>query len=265
MKYLSPLQFCLAAACALLPAAAPAADWKFSSSVQYDTGRYGTGSWTDSWYLPFTLKRYYEYADISITLPWLRQSSTGLVTRVGGKPLRTAGEPPAGAAAGTGPPEAGLGDILVHGSYVIKKEGPRSYDLALAGTLKLPTANKNKGLGTGQLDEGLGVEFSKKMTPDLALRADGYYSIIGDPPGADLNNQLSLDIGISRQAGENLVFTALYETSSALLDGNADPRDLNFSLDYKSPDGYHYSGGLLLGLSDGSPNLGLSAGLSRRF
>ena len=90
MKYLLTAKACLAAACALLPAASAAEDWKVSSSVNYDTGKYGTSDRTDSVYIPFTLKRYYGYADLSVTVPWLRQSSTGRVTRVGGRPARAA-------------------------------------------------------------------------------------------------------------------------------------------------------------------------------
>ncbi|OGR44503.1 MAG: hypothetical protein A2X35_00100 [Elusimicrobia bacterium GWA2_61_42] len=261
MKYLLTAKACLAAACALLPAASAAEDWKVSSSVNYDTGKYGTSDRTDSVYIPFTLKRYYGYADLSVTVPWLRQSSTGRVTRVGGRPARAAGKTQAPA----GSCESGPGDILVRGGYVVKEEGPRSFDLSLAGLLKLPTANEHKGLGTGELDEGLGLELAKKISPRFTLLADGYYTIIGDPAGIDYSNQLSFDIGFSRPVAADLTLTVLYETRSALLDGNSDPRDLSFSLDYKAADGNRYSGGLLLGLSDGSPDAGLSAGVSRRF
>lgn len=252
----------LAAACLALPGTgAGAADWKFSSSFNYDTGKYGGTTRTDSIYIPFTLKRYYREGDISVTLPCLRQSSSGRITRVGGKPVRaTGGRVSARAAA-----ESGLGDILVRGSYVLKREGPKSFDLAAAGKLKLPTANETRGLGTGEMDQGAGLEFAKELSPDLTMLADAYYTIIGDPPGADLNNEVALDLGFSRPVSKNLSLTVLYETSSALLDGNADPRSLSGTLSYAAAGGAEYSCGLLLGLSEGSPQLGLSAGFSRRF
>jgi hypothetical protein len=247
--------------CAALPEAAVAQDWKFSSSVNYDTGKYGGPDRTDSVYIPFTLKRYYSEGDLSVTLPLLRQSSSGQVTRVGGKPVRAVkGSVSAATAA-----ESGLGDIMVRGSYIIKRDGPRSFDLAAAGRLKLPTANKNKGLGTGEIDQGAGFEFAKELTPGVSLLADGYYTIIGDLDGVDFNNEVSVDIGVSKTLRQNLSLTVLYATQSAITDGNADPRELSGTLDYKSSDGNHYHGGLLLGLSDGSPDAGFSAGFSRRF
>lgn len=252
--------FC--AALLLLTASAGAADWKFSSSVNYDTGKYGTSERTSSVYIPFTLKRDYGYADISLTVPYLRQSSTGLVTRVGGAPVRASGKRTTSAG---GSSEAGLGDVLVRGGYVLKTESPRSFDLSLAWNLKLPTANRNKGLGTGEMDEGLGLEFAKKVSPGWTLLADAYYTIIGDPAGTDYDNQTAFDIGFYRPVAADLWLTALFETRSALVSGNADPRDVSCTLDYKSSDGNHYLGGLLLGLSDGSPAIGVTAGLSRRF
>ena len=254
--------FFLSACCAtLLAPPARGADWKFSSSFNYDSGDYGTGTRTESVYIPFTIKRYYREGDLSVTVPFLRQSSTGQVTRVGGRPMLATGGK-TGAAASS---ETGLGDIMVRGAYILRQDGPGSFDLAAAGRLKLPTADETRGLGTGELDEGVGFEFAKRVSPGLTLLADGYYTIIGDPEGVDFNNQLALDIGFSRPLNGKTALTVLYETRGALLDGNSDPRELSGTLEYKSADGNNYSGGLLLGLSDGSPELGLSFGLSRRF
>lgn len=262
MRHFSPVKIFLAAACALPPAGAAAADWKAGSSVNYETGTYGTKKWTDSVYIPFTLKKYYDYADLSVTVPYLRQSSTGLITRVGGRPVRVGRNTDS---ASSDIPGSGLGDVLVRGSLAVNKEGPGSFDLSLAGTLKLPTANEKKGLGTGQMDEGMGFELGKKISQNWMLQTDGYFTIIGAPPGIDYSNQLAFSIGFYRPLAANLGFTTRYETQSALVSGNADPRDISGLLEYSSPDGNHYSCGLLLGLSDGSPDVGLSFGLSRVF
>lgn len=253
----------LAAACAVLLApAARGADWKFSSSVNYDTGKYGTKDRAVSVYIPFTLKDYYRYGEVSFAAPYLYQNSNGQVTRVGGSSINARKK---GTVTAVKTSESGPGDILVRGTYVLRKEGDRSFDLYLAGTLKLPTADKNKGLGTGEMDEGMGLEFAKKVSPGWTLLADGYYTIIGDPMGIDLNNQLSVDLGFYRQLTADLSFNFLYETRSALVSGNSDPRDISGTLDYRGHNGNHYIGGLLLGLSDGSPDIGLSFGFNRRF
>ncbi|MDD2805146.1 MAG: transporter [Elusimicrobiales bacterium] len=250
--------------CALaLLAAAPAAaeDWKFSSSVNYDTGKYGGTTRVDTVYIPFTLKRYFLNTDLSATLPYLRQSSTGQITRVGGKPARAA----AGAASSGGSAEGGLGDILLRGTYLVKRDGPGSFDFSLGGRIKLPTADEKKGLGTGEMDQGAGFEFGKALNERWTLLAEGYYTIIGDPAGADYNNQLALSLGFYKPLRRDLGLTVLYETSSALLDGGADPRTLSAALVKGGSGGLEYTVSLALGLSEGSPQYGLGAGFGRKF
>lgn len=252
----------IAAVCALMTPCGAAADWKFSSSFNYDTGKYGTTARTDTVYIPFTLKRYYNYGEVSVTVPYLRQSSAETITRVGGLPaLVKKRSATAGAVRGS----SGPGDILVRGTYELKKNAADSFDLSLAGTLKLPAADREKGLGTGEPDEGVGVEFAKDVTPRWTLLTDAYVTIIGDPPGADLKDQFAFDIGFSRPFSGDILITVLYATRSALVSGNPDPRELSCTAEHRAGNGNRYSGGLLLGLSEGSPDIGLSIGLSRRF
>lgn len=257
---------CLSAAAAVSAEPAPETgrqDWKTNASVNYDTGKYGTQDRTESLYIPFTLKRYYRDGDLSATVSYLRQSSAGQVTWVGGKPTLV-GPGKRAAAAGT-TTESGFGDILLRGTFALKRDGPESFGLGLAGKLKLPTASEAKGLGTGEMDEGVGLEFAKELKPGWTLLADGYYTIIGEPAGADFNNQVSLDIGFYRTLRPDLGLTVLFETQGAIVDGNDDPRSLSGALSYSAPGGSAFSCGLTLGLSDGSPDIGLSAGASRRF
>lgn len=246
---------------AALAAPGAAQDWKLGSSVNYDTGKYGGTTRMDSLYVPFTLKRYYRSGDLSVTVPYLRQSSTGQVTRVGGRPQRVAGV----RSSAVETSEGGLGDILVRGSYVIKRDGPGSFDFSIGGKLKLPTANEEKGLGTGEMDQGAGFDFSKELNPRWTLLADAYYTIIGDPENLDFNNQVSLSIGFYRPFEKGLGLTVMYETSSAMTDDSADPRALSGTLSKNAAGGLQFTGGLAFGLSEGSPDFGLSAGLSRKF
>ena len=251
----------LLACAALLPAAAGAADWKFSSSLNYDTGKYGTSERTDSVYIPFTLKRYYTDYDLSVTVPYLSLSSTGLVTWVGGKPVRGT----SGTSTAANSDQAGLGDILLRGGYTLMREEPDTFDLALAAKLKLPTADEEKGLGTGEADIGAGLEFAKLVSPGWTFLADGYYTIIGEPAGAEFNNQLALDLGFYRELSESLGLTVLLEAQTPIVDGNDGPRSLSGTLSHSASESTQLTAGLLLGLSDGSPDAGVNIGFSKKF
>lgn len=248
-----------ALACAALSPAA-AADWKFSSSLNYSAGKYGTAERTTSLYVPFTLKRYYARYDLAVTVPYLRQTSAGQMVWVGGKPLRAT----RGSFRQASTTEAGPGDIVLRATRGLTLEDA-AFGLALAGKLKLPTADEDKGLGTGQADIGAGLEFSKEVSAGWTLLVDGYYTVIGEPAGVNFNDQLALDLGFTRTLRENLALTVLYETQNAIVEGNPGPRGLSAALTGGAAGGLQVSGGLGLGLSDGSPDLGLSAGFSLKF
>lgn len=236
-------------------------DWKLSSSLDYESGKFGTGTRSDSLYIPVTLKRYLGDWDASLTVPYLRESSNGQVTNLGGRPVRT-GRGTGSTATTT---HSGLGDVVVRGGYALMREDPQPFDLSLAAKIKLPTANKNKGLGTGKFDEGLGIEFGKRVVPGWTVLADLYYTFIGDPPGEDLNNQVAADIGFSHPLGKDWTSTVLFEGSNALVSGQPAPLDLRGILDYKLGEQGSLFGGGLVGLSNGSPDYGLSLGGSYRF
>ena len=262
MRSLYLTAFVILALCLAAAQEAGAYDWKIGTSLNYDTGKYGTGTRTDSVYIPLTLTRYYTGGQVSLTVPWLRQSSSGAVTRVGGSPVRASRDD---TAAALGSSESGMGDVLLRGTYAIKEESLHSFDLSFAGSLKFPTANEKKGLGTGEIDQGAGLEFAKKMSRNWTLLIDGYYTIIGDPEGVDYDNQVALDIGFYRLLREDLSVTAYYQTRSALVSDNPDQREVNATLVRTLANDDQVSAGLLLGLSEGSPQVGVSVGFARRF
>lgn len=237
-------------------------DWKLSASLDYESGKFGTGTRSSSVYIPVTLKRYLGDWSASLTLPYLSQSSNGQVTNVGGRPVKIRRAPSSTTATTT---QSGLGDVVVRGGYAFMQEDTQPCDLSLVGKIKLPTADKDKGLGTGKFDEGLGLEFGKRIVPSWTFLADLYYTIIGDPAGVDLNNQAAVDLGFSHPLGEDWTATVLFEGSNALVSGEPAPLDLRGTLDYKLGEQSRIFGGVLLGLSRGSPDYGFSLGGSYRF
>jgi len=240
---------------------ASGADWKFNTSINYETGDFGTGTRSNTTYIPFTLKRYYGSRNIALTVPHISQSSNGQLSIVGGTPVRIGKK---GIAADE-TINSGLGDIILRGGYELMRGNPDPFDLSLIGNIKFPTANEDKGLGTGEFDEGIGLEFGKLLCPRWTLLVDIYYTVIGDPPGMELNNQTAFDMGFFHQLRNGMILTALYERSNALVSGNANPSDLRGIIEHKIGKMTRVFGGMLIGLSDGSPDFGISFGVSCRF
>lgn len=243
------------------PACASDLDWKMSTSLNYETGEYGTSTRSSSLYVPFTVKRYWGDGYASLTLPFVSLTGNGQVTNVGGRPVMIR----AGQGTTKTVTHSGAGDAVVRGGWDLLREDPQPFDLTVVGKIKAPTADKDKGLGTGEFDEGLGLEFGKLLFPGWTLIADLYYTVIGDPPGRDLNNQVAVDLGFSHPLQKDLTLTVLYEGSNALVSGEPDPRDLRGILDYRLSKQSSLFGGGLVGLSRGSPDFGFTLGGSFRF
>ena len=67
----------------------PPPQWRVSATVNYSSGSYGTDSRTNILYAPMTVRRIFRDGDISLTIPFVSISGTGVVRLVGGAPTRT--------------------------------------------------------------------------------------------------------------------------------------------------------------------------------
>lgn len=252
-----------AAAALFLAASACAAekDWRFSTSLNYESGTYGTGTRSSSLYVPFTVKRLVGDAFASATVPIVSLTSGGGVTNVGGRPVKTGRGRPRAAATTHG----GLGDIVLRGGYDLLHDDPEPLDLTPVLKLKLPTASREKGLGTGEFDFGGGLEAAKRVAGGWTVLFDLYLTAIGDPPGTDLNDQAAFDVGVSHELDKVMTGTLLFEASNALVSGEQAPRDLRGILDYRVDDTVSLFGSLMVGLTEGSSDYGLGFGGTVKF
>ena len=159
----------------------PVPQWRVSATVNYSSGSYGIDSRTNILYAPVTVRRMFLDGDVSLTIPIVSISGTGAVRLVGGTPTRTssASASPVGALAGvsgsgkglgasplsTPTTDSGLGDIILRGRYYLVEESGFVPLVAITGRVKLPTADADRGLGTGEFDEGAGLELTKLLPP----------------------------------------------------------------------------------------------------
>lgn len=259
----------------------PTLQWRLSATVNYSSGSYGADSRTNILYAPMTVRRVFRDGDLSLTIPFVSISGTGAVRPVGGVPTRTgtAAASPAAALAGVagrgkGPgaaplssatTDSGLGDVILRGRYYLIEERVIMPLVAVTGRLKVPTADADLGLGTGEFDEGAGLELTKSLGDRWLAYLDGGYNLIGDAPGTNFNNQWWYDIGIGYDVTDNLHMSIFYEEYRALVDTVNNARDLLALTNYMMNDTVHLTGSLIVGLSNGAPNYGLGGGVRFRF
>lgn len=267
------------------PLPQPTRQWRVSATVNYSSGSYGTDSTTNILYAPMTVRRMFKDGDVSLTIPLVVISGTGAVRLVGGTPTRTSsstGSATAGSAVaaaggsggGKGPgaqplssstTDGGLGDIILRGRYYLIEEGAIMPLVAITGRIKLPTADADSGLGTGEFDEGVGVELTKSFGDRWLAYLDGGYNIIGDAPGTNFNNQWWYDVGIGYDVTKQFQMSLFYEEYRALVNTVSNYRDLLTVANYIVDDALHLTGSVLIGLSNGAPNYGVGCGVRFRF
>ena len=259
----------------------PTPQWRVSTTVNYSSGSYGADSRTNILYAPMTVRRVFRDGDLSLTIPFVSISGTGAVRLVGGMPTRTgsaAVSPTAalagGAGRGKGPgatplssatTDSGLGDVILRGRYYLIEESAVMPLVAVTGRVKLPTADADLGLGTGEFDEGAGLELTKSLGDRWLAYLDGGYNLIGDAPGTNFNNQWWYDIGVGYDVTDNLHMSLFYEEYRALVNTVNNARDLLALTNYIVNDTVHLTGSLLVGLSNGAPNYGFGGGIRFRF
>lgn len=137
--------------------------------------------------------------------------------------------------------------------------------IAVTGRMKMPTASADQGLGTGAFDYGAGLEISKMLGEKWIAFLDGGYNVIGDPDGINFQNQHWYDVGAGYYVTKDLLCSAYYEEYRAIARGFVNARDVFIATNYTASSAWRFSGGVTVGLSDGSPAYALTVGPSYRF
>ncbi|MGB9628508.1 MAG: transporter [Thermodesulfobacteriota bacterium] len=91
-----------------------------------------------------------------------------------------------------GKSENGLSDTEVKLKYRLMDEKDWRPALAVTGTLKIPTASKSKGLGSGQTDFGINTIVTKNLGKRFALHLNLGYTFIGEDK---VDNELNCSLG----------------------------------------------------------------------
>lgn len=142
-----------------------AGDLTFSTGLDYSTGKYGSTSSTDIFYLPLTLKYEWGSSTLKTTLPYLRITS-------GDAPRVT---------------QEGVGDWMFSYGYSLFEQPRNGFLVDLIGKFKLATADEAKGLGTGENDYAAQIDLyylAGALSPFMTVG----YRVPGNPAGQNLRN-----------------------------------------------------------------------------
>lgn len=85
----------------------------------------------------------------------------------------------------------GIGDVVVQAGYLVPIGSVNAF---VAGNVKVPTASREKALGTGEFDYGVTGQVSRQFGRAIPF-ASATYTVVGEPEGFDVRNTLAASAG----------------------------------------------------------------------
>lgn len=238
--------------------------WSLTTSFNYSEGDYGTDDDTTLIYVPVTLGvTPLNWFTLRLTVPYIRQTSQNVVSTGGGIAVRKEGQGKLARPAES-TTEDGIGDVLLRASFIVVKEGELVPEIAPYLKIKFPTADEDRGLGTGEFDEAIGIDLSKRIVGNLFGYLTLAYTFIGDPPGTDFDDTFGWSVGASYAVTQPFSVYAFVDGATAISD-QADPVELRVGAEYRLTRVVKLTGSVTRGLTDGAADWGVSAGLALRF
>jgi len=249
---------------------------------EYASGDYGTGIGTDSVYMPFTAAVYpTERLDFSLELPFVYQSTSAVVAgqymgmqnqAAGAQPFMAAmmgpgmgsGMRTTASAAGVDSSQSGLGDLKLKAGYVLYTEEEYIPAIRPNFYLKIPTADKNKFLGTGAFDEGFAVELTKWFGNWFADGEAGY-AIQGKSSVLAVKNYLYYYAGGGYQLTDRLRPMLLVKGSTPTTEGASPLMEVRLRAKYQLTKQTGIDGYLAKGIETASPDYGMGLAISYEF
>lgn len=232
--------------------------WQLDLYGSYSEGDYGQDADTEMLYLPAALKRLFPWGRLSLTVPWIYLKAPASRTVVDG------GVEVTGETDGERDSHSGLGDLILKCEYELAEGDDYWPWIDVFGKVKLPTADEDDGLGTGEVDVGVGVEMVKVFPGAYLGFLDVSFTRIGDPSGTDYDDRWALSPGVGRYVTPDLMLAAFYEWRQAVTGGD-DPMGLSFLASQKLRSDLRAYGMFDIGMSDGEADFGLTLGVSLRF
>lgn len=232
------------AALLLFPLAALGADGNayLSLSAGYRTGDFGTAV-TSNLYditpeLGYVTSRY----EVGVAMPLLILNSEG---------------------GGTSTTETGIGDMVTRGGATVWESPDARTRLNLGAAVKFATGDEDKGLGTGAINYGGFVSVNHEVSGNIVSLMTGYI-ITGSPQGVSYDDVVPYGISLQRAINRTNIYTSLQGQTSAV-PGLQDPLEWDVGFFHILNADYVIKANGFIGLSDGSPAFGISAGFVRWF
>ncbi len=220
--------------------------WSLLTSVSYNNGDYIYDETIENYYFNLGVRYRAAKWTVSATLPFLtQQDNVGLVS--GGNTVTN----------------SGVGDLYVFGERALWKSYRKRSIVSLFGQLKVPHGLSTVNFSSQVMDAGIGINFRRSLG-NYSIFSDIGYLSLGDPEGLEYSDPLSYGLGMGRFFLRRLISTSVYYKSyTQILNGIMPPKQLSLGISAKLTNQTNLSLYTSVGLSESSPDYGISFGLTR--
>lgn len=155
----------------------------------------------------------------------------------------------------------GIGDLRVALSRRLVGGGVKVFRLDAEAEVKVPTADEDSGMGTGEFDYRLGLWCGYRFWSST-LYARAGWNRLGDPWWGDLNDIVDVYLGLESDplAAERLILSGWFSAAQEAVDDTGETFAIGTSL--RTTGRYRWYGRVLVGLGDASPDVSIAIGLS---
>ncbi|NIO59631.1 MAG: hypothetical protein GTN89_10225 [Acidobacteria bacterium] len=203
-------------------------------------------------------------SEFRLGLPYLHLD--GAASLVGGTPTGEPSGMPGPPAANPSTSESGPGDVSLRFDYdIIQGSSKRPWVTTLL-RFKLPTADEDKGLGSGEADVEGGLLFTQPVGR-FSLLLEGRLTKLGDPDGVDYKDVRLASAGLAKQLGTRTQVYGFWEYRSHPIDGREARQStaIGASRRFGTQGRVRWSAALYVGLTETSEDWGVQTNLSREF
>jgi hypothetical protein len=224
-------------------------DVRFSTGVEYSTGKYGGADDIEELYMPLTFRVGLGRIGFRLTAPFLSVTAPEdtIITDPDAEPL-----PGSGATV----TESGLGDVMgALTLYDLYVSDDASFVIDVTGKIKFATADETKGLGTGENDYTMQFD-AYRFFDRLSLQGSAGYRLRGDPPGVDLNDVFLASVGGAWLVSDRTMVGMYFDYRESSISGSDDVQEISGFASFRLSRAWRMELYAFTGLTDSSTDFG---------
>lgn len=240
---------------------AMAGELTMGTGFNYSSGSYGTNTTTNITSIPFLLKYDVDAWTLKLTVPYLYVSGGSAVPGLGGVENRN---PRGRGVGGSSDSTQGLGDVVAAATYAAYYDKASNFGVDLTGKVKFATADRDKGLGTGENDYSAQVDVYKGFGRFTLFGGLGY-TVLGSSSYIALNNVFNYTVGGSYKVGPDTSAGLTYDARERVSATAGQMSEMTAYVSHKLDRHWKSQFYVLKGFQSGSPDWGAGASINYAF